>query len=102
MPADKKATMSLIVAFAALPNRYFAGAGDGVAGAGVAVEADDTLMDTHGCSGAFWPGSTDGLDGRIIPAGHGAISSVGLTSGGSGGASTAPFDVTLSFDPGHA
>ena len=59
-------------------------------------------MGTHGCSGAFCPGNTAGPARRIIPAGHGASSSVGLTSTGSSGACTGPFAATLCFDPGHA
>ena len=83
-----------------------AGQGAGcVAGAGADVDAagaDAGLMGTHGCTTAFCPGSAVGPAGRIIPAGQGASSSVGLTSGGSGGACTGPLAATLSFEPGHA
>jgi hypothetical protein len=88
--------MSLIVAFAVSRADYFAGAG------AATVEADDALIGTHGCTGAFCPGSTGGPAARIIPAGHGANNSVGLTSAGSGGACIGPFDATLSFEPGQA
>jgi len=66
-----------------------------------AVEAAG-LIGTHGCSTVFCPGGPGDPAGRIMPAGQGASSNVGLTSSGSGGASTAPLAATLIFEPGQA